>query len=63
MVYPLMEREAFFSGYCRVLDQSRMVAVEAENETLLEADCAYPDCVYQKDCPIGQNITDFLKEQ
>ena len=36
-----MEKEAFFSGYCRVLDGSRPVAVEAEGKTLTAEDlCA-----------------------
>ena len=58
-----MEREAFFSGYCRQLDNSRMVAVEAEDNTLLEADCCYRQCPYTGECTIAQKITDFLKSE
>lgn len=57
-----MEREAFFSGYCRQIDNSRMVAVEAEGKMLLEADCCYPDCPHARDCTIAQKITEFLQE-
>lgn len=56
-----MEREAFFSGYCRVLDGSRTVAVEAEGKTLTFADCDYAACPYAQNCPIGKNITQFLQ--
>lgn len=55
-----MEREAFFSGYCRNIDNSRIVAVEAENTTLTEADCDYGSCPYEPSCPIAQKIREFL---
>ena len=55
-----MEREGFFSGYCRCLDGARTVAVEAEGKTLLEADCNYENCPYATDCPIAENIRQFL---
>ena len=58
-----MEREAFFSGYCRQVDNSRMVAVEAEGKTLTEVDCCYPDCPHTCECTIAQKITDFLKAE
>ena len=57
-----MERETFFSGYCRQMDGSRMVAVVAEGKTLLEVDCCYPDCPYASDCSLAQKIDAFLKE-
>lgn len=56
-----MEREAFFSGYCRQVDGSRTVTVEADGSTLTEVDCCYDSCVYRQSCPIGQNISEFLK--
>lgn len=55
-----MERETFFSGYCRCMDSSRTVAVEAEGKELLFADCDYAACPYAENCPIGKNITEFL---
>jgi len=57
-----MEKEAFFSGYCRCTDGSRTVMAEKEAHTLLEADCGYPQCVYAPNCPIAKKITEFLKE-
>ena len=50
-----MEKEVFVSGYCRALDQSRMVAVEI-SDGLVEADCAYPDCPHAASCQIAQQI-------
>ena len=58
-----MEKETFFSGYCRQIDNSRMVAVVTEGKTLLEADCCYLDCPYAADCVIGQKIDEFLQTQ
>lgn len=57
-----MEKEAFFSGYCRQIDNSRMVAAVKEGSALLEADCCYPDCAYASDCVIAGKITEFLNE-
>ena len=48
--------ETFFSGYCRVLDCSRLVEVEYEPGTSPEADCCYADCVYRSSCPIAAQI-------
>jgi len=55
-----MERETFFSGYCRVIDGSRTVAVEAEDNQLTFADCDYAVCPYAGNCPVGKNITAYL---
>ena len=57
-----MEREAFFSGYCRCIDGSRTVAVEADGRELTCADCDYAVCPYAQNCPIGKHITEFLQE-
>lgn len=51
-----MEREVFLSGYCRVLDQSRMVTAELEGTTLLDVDCRYGGCVYEPNCPIAVRL-------
>ncbi len=51
-----MDKEAFFSGYCRALDGSRTVMVEDG-----EPDCLYPDCPYAQNCPIAQKITELLQ--
>lgn len=56
-----MEKEAFFSGYCRQLDGSRTVTAEAEGATLTEVDCCFESCVHAPNCPIAQSIRDFLR--
>ena len=56
-----MEREAFFSGYCRNIDDSRMVAVEAEDKELTGVDCDYGTCPYAPNCTIAQKIEEFLE--
>ena len=56
-----MEREGFFSGYCRCIDGSRTVCAVAEKEELTEVDCLFPDCPHAPDCPIGQKIREFLE--
>lgn len=56
-----MEREAFFSGYCRQIDGPRTVCAEADGNTLTEVDCLYDSCPHAPDCPIGQSIRDFVE--
>ena len=51
-----MEVEKFVSGYCRVLDASRMVEVILEDGEISEVDCCYGNCVYQSNCPIAKEI-------
>lgn len=57
-----MEQEEFCAGYCRVLDQSRMVAVVTENGKLVEADCCYPDCSHAMNCTVAGKIRELTKE-
>lgn len=57
-----MGEEKIFTGYCRVQDQSRMVAVEYQQSELLDCDCNYGSCLYQDACPIGKAITELLSE-
>ena len=52
----IVEVEKFVSGYCRVLDASRMVEVILENGEITEVDCCYGNCVYQSSCPIAKEI-------
>ncbi len=56
-----MEREDFISGYCRVLDQSRMVTVVTEDGKLLETDCCYLDCVHAPNCIIAKAIEEKIQ--
>ena len=51
-----MEEEKFLSGYCRQLDNSRMVEVILENGEITEVDCCYGNCLYQLNCPIAKEI-------
>ena len=53
--------EYFFSGYCRAMDQSRMVEVEIEGGEIT-ADCSYPDCPYAAACQIAQKIKEVTPE-
>ena len=59
-----MEQEFIFSGYCRAIDQSRIVTAEVEDNTLW-ADCCYPDCSYIQSCQIAEQLNrlkpDFSK--
>ena len=57
-----MERETVVTGYCRVLDNSRMVMVEADGAAITDIDCDYPGCPYAPNCPIGKAIGEFLQE-
>ncbi|MBR4289195.1 MAG: hypothetical protein IKT52_00960 [Oscillospiraceae bacterium] len=56
-----MEEEKFFSGYCRMLDCSRLVEVVLVNGAVEEADCCYGNCVYQSNCPIAKEIESLTK--
>lgn len=58
-----MEQEKFISGYCRNIDNSRMICVVKENGELLEADCDYPVCPFVQECTISESIATFLQEQ
>lgn len=54
-----MEKEHFISGYCRALDQSRMVEAITEGGELTEVDCGYGNCIYQSNCPIAKQIDEL----
>ena len=51
-----MEEEKYLTGYCRQLDNARMVEVILENGEITEVDCCYGNCVYQSNCPIAKEI-------
>ncbi len=51
-----MEEEKFFSGYCRRMDCSRMVAVVVADGQIDEVECDYGSCPYQSGCPIAAEI-------
>ena len=57
-----MEKESFFTGYCRVIDQSRMGAAVTENGALTEVDCCFETCVHTPNCLIAKAIRELLNE-
>ena len=57
-----MEKEIFISGYCRALDQSRMVELVTDDGELIEADCCYGSCVHEPNCQIAKQIREALDQ-
>ena len=55
-----MEEERIISGYCRQLDQSRMVTIELEQGKLTDCDCCYGSCIYEPNCTVAKQITEAL---
>ena len=51
--------EEIISGYCRAQDQARTVMAEYDAG---EGDisCAFPDCNYAKDCPVGKQLAELV---
>ena len=52
------EKEYCFTGYCRQIDQSRMVMVEIYDGQL-EADCCFDGCPYTPNCTIAKQIDEL----
>ena len=57
-----MEREDFFSGYCRCIDNSRMVALVTVDGVIDEVDCNYENCPHKNECQIAKKIGECLGE-
>lgn len=57
-----MEQEHYFTGYCRTIDQSRMVTVVTESGVLTEVDCCYETCIHAPNCTIASQIREILNE-
>ena len=57
-----MEIEKFISGYCRAIDQSRMVAVVTEDGQLVEVDCCFGSCTHEPNCQIAKQIRELLEK-
>ena len=57
-----MEKEVFFSGYCRTTDASRMVDVVVDNGKLCEVDCCYENCPHAPNCTIAASIRELIKD-
>ncbi len=51
--------EEFISGYCRSLDESRMVTLEDEDGEV-RIDCRYEACPHRHACEIAKRITCLL---
>ena len=51
-----MEQELFLSGYCRCLDDSRMVEVIVEDGAVTAVDCGYYGCPHTASCDIAKRI-------
>ena len=56
-----MEKEYFFSGYCRTLDKSRMVAVETEDGKVTDVDCCFENCIHAPNCTIAEEIRNLTE--
>ena len=53
-----MEKETFCTGYCRALDQSRMVTAEKEDGQWY-VDCNYGSCPYEDRCTIAKELKEL----
>ena len=56
-----MEQEHFISGYCRCLDNSRMVEVITEDGRITEVDCSYENCPHTINCTIAKSIQELTE--
>ena len=52
--------EMILSGYCRCIDNSRMVALVTVNGEIDEVDCNYENCPHRNECQIAKKIDEFL---
>lgn len=57
-----MEKELFFSGYCRTTDESRLVTALFEDSVLTDVDCCYVNCICKNDCSIAKQIAERTEE-
>ncbi len=57
-----MEKESFFSGYCRTADGSRTVCVITENGKLIAVDCSFDTCPYTGNCTIAQQLSQLIMD-
>ena len=55
-----MEDEIIFTGYCRCLDQSRMVTAEKDGSEWA-VDCLYGNCPHQGSCQVASQMDEKLK--
>ena len=55
-----MYKEEFISGYCRTQDQSRLVAVELEDDEMT-VDCSFGSCPYEDHCTVAHRIRELTE--
>lgn len=58
-----MEQEVFVTGYCRQIDQSRMVCAVLEDNQLTECDCCYGSCIYEPECQVAAQLRLLTEEK
>ena len=58
-----MEKESFLTGYCRCLDESRMVVAVTEDSKLLEVDCSFETCIHSPNCTVAESIRQLLQNK
>lgn len=54
----MMEDEVIISGYCRCLDQSRIVTGELEDGKWY-FDCSFGNCPHEGSCQIAQKLREL----
>ena len=52
--------EHYLTGYCRVLDASRIVEVVTRDGAIDECDCCYGSCKFQTQCTIAKSIEELI---
>ena len=57
-----MEKESFLRGYCRGIDDSRMVVVVTSDCQIVEVDCDYGCCPHTPNCTIAKQIGELTKK-
>ena len=58
-----MEKEVFVTGYCRQIDQSRMVCAVLEGKRLTACDCCYGSCIYESECQVAAQLRLLTEEK
>ena len=54
--------EHYLTGYCRCLDNSRIVEVVTEDGHVEECDCLYGACKFQSQCTIAKEIGELTEK-
>ena len=54
----MMEDEIIISGYCRCLDQNRIVTAEREDGKWY-FDCSFGNCPHEASCQVAQKLREI----